>query len=414
MSELRITGGNRLFGEIVISGAKNAVLPILGAAAAIDGKVRIYNSPDITDVNVCAEIIKELGGKTATENGIMDIDCKGICKTEITKYTACKMRSSVTFCGGLLGRFGEVSFPVPGGCILGDRPIDMHIEGFKALGAEVTCHENGFTARGRLRGADIALRFPSVGATQNIMTAACFAEGKTTIRNPSREPETRDLAAFLNMCGAKIQIKADRIEIYGVGALKGCAYSVIPDRIEAGTYLFGTAMAGGKVTLRGITAEELGVVYNILIKTGCNIKCGEDNVTIKSSDRILPLESITASPYPGFPTDLQPQLTAMLSLARGQSIIKETVFNGRNRHIKELNKMGANIHEDNGFVINGVPSLKGAEVCCYDLRGGAALTIAALAAKGKSVIKEPEYIFRGYEDFTRKLKSVGADIEFYP
>ncbi len=413
MSELRIAGGKKLFGKISVSGAKNAILPILGAAAATDGKVTIYNCPDITDVYTSAEIIKELGGNVLFEDGIMYIDSMGINKTSISANTASKMRSSITFCGGLLGRFKEVSFPIPGGCVLGDRPIDLHIDGFKALSAEVFSDESGFTAKGRLKGTDIHLRYPSVGATQNIMTAACFADGKTVIYNPSKEPETKDLADFLNMCGAKINTKSDKIEVEGVGNLSGCFYSVIPDRIEAGTYLFAAAMTGGKITLEGITATELGEVYNVLLKAGCELKSSENSITLKSSGILSPIDKITVSPYPGFPTDLQPQLTSLLSLAKGKSIIEETVFNGRNRHINELNKMGANISEDSSFIINGVPSLHGAEAQCHDLRGGAALTIAALAAKGTSIIKDPEYIFRGYENFVEKLKSLGADIEYY-
>lgn len=410
MTEIRICGGKRLRGEITVSGAKNAVLPELAALVGMKGTGVIYNCPNITDVSVSMEIIRSLGGKAELEDGTVSYDLSGIDSFTIPTDLGCKMRSAITFCGGLLGRFGEVVFSPPGGCVLGERPIDLHLSGFKALGVEVK-EENGLIrVKGRLKGNKIRFRYPSVGATQNIIIAACFAKGQTIVENPSLEPETLDLIGFLNTCGGCIALRGGCIYIEGDRELKAKPYCTMADRIEAGTYLFGAAMAGGKVSLKGINRQGIGAVWDVLEKTGCKISSGRDYITVKSLERLKPVEKTVVKPYPGFPTDLQPQLTAMLALADGKSIVKETVFEGRNRHIGELLKFGADIEENDGFIIRGVKNFTGAHVTAFDLRGGAALCMAALAAEGESHIRDADYIFRGYEKFEEKIKELGGEI----
>lgn len=411
MADMIIKGGNKLFGEVNISGSKNAALPILGAMAAMEGETVLYNCPDITDVNVSMDIIRYLGGEISLEDGAVRADCSGICRAEVPRELGSKMRSSLTFCGGLLGKLGRVRFSPPGGCVLGKRPIDLHLMGFRALGAEIYEENNTIRIQGKLKGADIKLNFPSVGATQNIMIAACFAKGTTVIENPSLEPETRELMSFLNLCGGKTEVREGRIIIEGVGRLTVKPYAIMADRIEAGTYMLGVAMTGGKLSLKGIRYDELGSVCDVLKAAGCEIRGERDRVVIKAVERPRAVGEVRAEPFPGFPTDLQPQLTAMLSVARGISIIKETVFEGRNRHIGELCKMGADIREEKGaFIINGVEGLKASEVNCYDLRGGAAMIIAALAAEGESRLRNVDYVFRGYEDIGKKIGEIGGKV----
>ncbi len=412
VKKLIVKGGNPLVGDCAASGAKNAVLPIIAACCLIKDEVILFNCPDITDVHTSIEIINSLGGNAAFESGVLTINCKDIFKNNIEKEAGEKMRSSVTFCGSLLGRLGEVAFCRPGGCVLGKRPIDLHISAFKALGAEVLERKDGFCIRGRLTGAEINLPLPSVGATQNIILAACLAEGKATIKNPSLEPETLELISFLNRCGAMIRIEFGKIIICGQKELKGCCYSVMADRIEAGTYIFGAIMTGGKVCINGITKEELGICANICEKTGSKLRGGRDFVEITAKKPIRSIPLTVTKPHPGFPTDLQPQLTALLSLARGKSVIKETLFESRNRHIEGLLKFGADIKENDGFIINGVKGFNAANVKAYDLRCGAALLLAALAAEGESSIENADYILRGYEKIEDKIKSMGGNIKF--
>ncbi len=412
MAEMIIKGGNRLFGEVNISGAKNAVLPILGAMAGMRGRAVLYNCPHITDVYVSMEIIRFLGGEISLKEGVAEVLPENIHICSIPEDPGSKMRSSITFCGGLLGRFGKVSFYPPGGCVLGKRPIDLHIKGFKALGAEISEENNMITAKGELKGAEIALGFPSVGATQNIMIAACFAQGTTVIENPSLEPETEELMKYLNICGGDIKKDEGRFIIKGVSELRAKPYSIMSDRIEAGTFMLGAAMTGGKLSLRGIRRDEVGSVCDILMRAGCDIKEDREGVVIKAVERPRAIGEITTGPYPAFPTDLQPQLTAMLSVAAGKSVVRETVFENRDRHIGELIKLGADIKEEGGyFVINGIKALRSGCVVCHDLRGGAAMLMAALAAKGESRLKNAEYIFRGYENIDKKIRDIGGIAE---
>ncbi|MCD8090092.1 MAG: UDP-N-acetylglucosamine 1-carboxyvinyltransferase [Clostridiales bacterium] len=410
MTEINIKGGRRLKGETDVSGAKNAVLPQIAALVGMKGEGVIYNCPDIADVKTSVEIIRNLGGNAGLEEGRLYADLRNIDKFEIPAGPGGKMRSAITFCGGLLGRFGEVVFSEPGGCVLGARPIDIHLNGFKVLGAEVKYEGERIRVRGKLKGSKIKLKYPSVGATQNLIIAACFAEGETVLKNPSLEPETVDLINFLNACGGEIKVRDGCIYIKGEKDLRPKPYRVMADRIEAGTFLFAAAMTGGGISLRGITRKNMGVVWNVLEGCGCELKEEKKVLSLKAPERLKAAKEITVRPYPGFPTDLQPQLTAMLSVAEGRSIINETVFEGRNKHIGQLLKMGADITEEKGFIINGVKSLKGAEVTAFDLRGCAALCLGALGAEGESRIKNAGYIFRGYENFEEKIKDLGGEI----
>lgn len=411
MTVLKISGGAPLKGEIPVSGAKNAALPIIAAATAVKGEVTLTNCPRITDVETSINIIEALGGKAAHKENTLTIDCTNLTSAEVPDVLAKKMRSSLTFCGPLLARTGEVAFTKPGGCILGSRPIDLHLKGFKAMGAGIYEENDKIIMKGKLHGAEIPLSFPSVGATQSLMAAACLARGKTTIINPSKEPETFALADFLLSCGARIGFTNSSIEIEGVEELFPTEREVIPDRIEAGTYLCAAALTGGKITLRGITIPTLGIIAPTLQKTGCILTEAENSVTLTAPPRPLPIEKTIVRPYPAFPTDLQPQLCALLSVATGKSEIKETVFEARNRHIPELRKMGAKIEETDSFLITGVSRLRPAELVAYDLRGGAALLIAALAAKGVSSLKNPEHIFRGYENILGKITALNGKVE---
>ncbi len=412
MPVLRIKGGTPLRGEIYASGAKNAVLPMTAASVLISGKVTLANCPQITDAEASAEIIKALGGNAEFDENTLTIDCTDLSLTRIPQRLCEKMRSSLTFCGPLLARFGCVSFSEPGGCVLGKRPIDLHIMGFKAMGAEVIEERGKITLKGSLKGAEINLPFPSVGATQSLMAAACLAEGTTVITNPSKEPETLALADFLNSCGGKIYFYENRVEIEGVSRLHSAQTRVITDRIEAATYLCAAAATRGEISVKGISLSELGIIGDVLKKTGCVLIEENNAVSLKAPQQLNAVDEITTAPYPGFPTDLQPQICALLSLARGKSIVKETVFEARNRHIWELIKTEAEITEKNGsFIIKGVTSLKGTRLTAFDLRGGAALVIAALSAEGTSEIHNPHHIFRGYENLTQKITALGGNIE---
>lgn len=412
MPVLRIKGGTPLRGEIYASGAKNAVLPMTAASVLINGRVTLTNCPRIADAETSAEIIKALGGCAEFDKNMLTIDCSGLNLTRIPQRLCEKMRSSITFCGPLLARFGCVGFYEPGGCVLGKRPIDLHIKGFKAMGAEVIEERGKITLKGSLKGAKINLPFPSVGATQSLMAAACLAKGTTVITNPSKEPETLALADFLNLCGGKISFYENKVEIEGVNRLHSAQARVIPDRIEAATYLCAAAATKGEITIKGITISELGIIGDVLKKTGCILTEEHNAVFLKAPQRLNAVDGLTTAPYPGFPTDLQPQICALLSLAQGKSVVTETVFEARNRHIPELIKTGAEITEKNrSFIINGVNSLKGAKLTAFDLRGGAALVIAALAAEGTSEIHNPHHIFRGYEGLIQKITSLGGNIE---
>ena len=413
MGEYRIIGGNKLMGHIKIGGSKNAVLPIL-AATVLGKKSIIHNCPKISDTYCTIDILKELGCDVVYEGHTITVDARGIKSCKLSRRHVEKMRSSIIFAGGLLGRFKRFSTHRPGGCKLGARPINMHIDAFRLMGAVIN---NGANIRGmasRLKGTVIPLPSPSVGATQNIMLAAVLAEGKTTIKNAAREPEIIDLQNFLVSAGANITGAGSyEIVIEGVKELHDTEYTIMPDRIVAGTYLASAAATGGHVRLDDIAIEDILPITNILQRTGAEIYPSIRSVAIKAPKSLNNAGYIATGPHPGFPTDMQPQLTALLSSARGDSIIDETIFESRDEHIAELAKMGASIRNVDGrkFHIIGVERLHGATIFAKDLRGGAAMILAGLCAEGESIVKNSIYVERGYEAIHHDLQSLGANIK---
>jgi UDP-N-acetylglucosamine 1-carboxyvinyltransferase len=412
MGEYIIEGGRILSGEVRVSGAKNAALPIIAASLLTPG-VTIYNCPVISDTSVCMDIMRHLGCGCSLVGNVLSIETYGLSGFEISSELCGKMRSSITFLGALMGAFGKAAVYCPGGCRLGKRPVDIHLDALERMGAKVT-EENGLIyCEGRLKGADITLRYPSVGATENIILAAATAIGNTRVKNSAREPEIIALCEFLNRCGAKIAgAGTDSIEIEGVPKLGRCEYEIPGDRIEAGTYMCAAAITGGELFIRGAAEGTLDAVTETIRRCGCVVRSGRHCIYVDAPKRPIGVSGLFTAPYPALPTDMQAPLMAVLSVGMGESDIKETVFEARNRHIYQLNKMGANIACTDGkyFVIHGVERLYGCEVEAEDLRGGAALLLAALAAEGTTVVKNAEYIMRGYECIEKKLSDVGAAI----
>lgn len=411
-----IQGGKPLFGEVEISGAKNAAVAIIPAALLVDGVCRIENIPQISDVTMSLKILEQLGAGIRTINRhTVEIDCSHIRSTRTSYDLARKIRASYYLIGSLLGRFGEAEVAMPGGCNFGGvRPIDQHVKGFTALGAKVLV-EGGFihasAENGRLHGANIYLDVVSVGATMNIMMAAVMAEGNTVIENCAKEPHIVDLANFLNSMGANIRgAGTDTIKIHGVERLRGGSYAIIPDQIEAGTYMAAVAATGGQVLVKNIIPKHMDCITAKLVEMGVEVEEHEDTLLVRRTGK-LRRTNIKTLPYPGFPTDMQPQITAVLSLAEGTSLVTEGVWSSRYRYVDELKRMGASIQvDDKTAVVEGVDHLTGAPIQAYDLRAGAALVIAALAAHGESEISCVQYIERGYEDIVAKLRALGADI----
>ena len=400
-----IHGGHPLFGEVTISGAKNAAVAIIPAALLVDGTCRIENIPQISDVTLFFSILEELGARIRVLNRhAVEIDCHAIHSTRPSYDLARRIRASYYLLGALLGRFGQATVAMPGGCNFGVRPIDQHIKGFTTMGAEVSV-EGGFihTAAkdGRL-----------VGATMNIMMAAALAEGTTTIENAAKEPHIVDLANFLNSMGADIKgAGTDSIKIRGVKKLTGGTYCIIPDQIEAGTYMAAVAAAGGQLLLKNIIPKHMDCISAKLMEMGVAVEENDDTLLVRRSEP-LQKANVKTLPYPGFPTDMQPQIAAVLSLAQGTSLVTEGVY-GANRfkYVDELKRLGAHIQVDGKVaVIEGVDQLVGAPIQACDLRAGAALVIAGLAAKGTTELSCVQYIERGYEDLVGKLRAVGADI----
>lgn len=413
-----IRGGKPLYGEIDISGAKNAAVAIIPAALLVDGVCRIENIPQISDVTMILNILQELGADVRTVNRTtVDIDCSHIRNAKVPNELARKIRASYYLIGALLGRFGSAQVPPPGGCHLGDRPIDQHIKGFVAMGAEVDVRGgfvNAWVKDGkRLNGAQVYLDIVSVGATMNIMLAAVLADGTTIIENAAKEPHIVDLANFLNSMGARIMgAGTDVIKIKGVERLNGGTYSIIPDQIEAGTYMAAVAAAGGEVLIKNVIPKHLECITAKLVETGVEVEERDDAVLVRRApDARLTRTNIKTLPYPGFPTDMQPQMAVVLSLAEGTSVITEGVWDNRYRYVDEIRRMGAQFQVDGKVaVIEGVDHLTGAPVRACDLRAGAAMVIAGLAAHGVTEVDCIHYIERGYEDIVRKLSGVGADI----
>ena len=406
MEQYVIKGGNPLVGEVEIGGAKNAALAILSAAIMTDETILIENLPDVRDINVLLEAIAGIGAQVKINGStINDISVD----YEYIK----KIRASYYLLGALLGKYKHAEVPLPGGCNIGSRPIDQHLKGFRALGADVNILHGAIVAETEnLHGSHIFLDVVSVGATINIMMAASMASGRTTIENAAREPHVVDVANFLNSMGANIKgAGTDVIRIKGVEKLHRTEYSIIPDQIEAGTFMFAAAATGGDVTVKNVIPKHLEATTAKLEEIGCEVEEFDDAVRVRAGKR-LHRTHVKTLPYPGYPTDMQPQIAVTLALAEGTSIVTESIFENRFKYADELSRMGANIKvEGNSAIIDGVRKLTGARVSAPDLRAGAALVIAGLAADGITVVDDIVYIQRGYENFEEKLRSLGAEIE---
>ncbi len=412
MSRFIIEKSGPLRGEIKVTGAKNAVLPIMAAAILAPEKCILEEVPAFSDVQCMTEVLEALGSKVTYNDGVMEIETPEIISYEAPYEQVQSMRASFYIMGPLLARYGKARLPLPGGCAIGSRPIDLHIKGFVALGAHVEFgHGYVEAVAEKLIGANIYLDFPSVGATENIMMAAVLAEGLTVIDNAAQEPEIIDLANFLNKLGAKVSgAGTDSIRIKGVTTLKGARHTVIPDRIEAGTYMIAAAMTGGDLTIQNVVPSHLRPIIAKLREAGVTIEENDDVIRVYC-ERALKRVDIKTMPYPGFPTDLQAQFMALLTLSEGTSVVMETVFENRFMHAGELSKMGANIKiEGHSAFVQGVKELEGAKVKATDLRAGAALILAGLVAEGPTEIYDIYHIDRGYDRIEEKLRAVGAKI----
>ncbi len=407
-------GGIPLAGEVQISGAKNAALGILAASIMTDDDVLIENLPDVKDINVLLEAMQEIGVHVnRIDRHTVKVNARDVHEVSVDDEYIRKIRASYYFIGALLGKYKSAQVPLPGGCNIGSRPIDLHIKGFRALGADVKIERGAVVAQAvDLIGNHIYLDKVSVGATINIMMAACLAEGQTIIENVAKEPHVVDVANFLNSMGANIKgAGTDIIRIRGVRKLHGTEYSIIPDQIEAGTFMCAAAATRGDITVRSVIPKHLEAVSAKLSEIGCEVSEFDDAVRVVCKSR-LHHTNINTLPYPGFPTDMQPQITVILSLAEGTSIVTESIFENRFKYVDELSRMGANIKvEGNVAIIGGVNRFSGVQVNAPDLRAGAALVLAGLAADGFTVVDEIGYIQRGYEHFEDKLGSLGAQIE---
>ena len=415
MKQYIIRGGNPLNGVVTISGAKNAAVAILPATLLINGTCRIENVPDISDIRLLLEILDSMGAIIhRLSPNTLEINCSRVRDSEASDALVRRIRASYYFIGAQLGRFGHARVALPGGCNFGPRPIDQHIKGFETIGAAVEV-KNGFVCASApedgLRGARVNLDMVSVGATMNIMIGAVLASGTTIIENAAKEPHVVDLANFLNAMGAKVSgAGTDIIKIRGVRALHGGLYSIIPDQIEAGTYMAAAAAVGGNVLVQNVIPKHMDCISAKLREMGAEVTEYDDSIRVQSNAR-LRRSNVKTLPYPGFPTDMQPQIAVCMALANGVSIITESIYDTRFRYCAELGRMGANIKVDTKVaVVTGVEKLRGCPVRACDLRAGAAMVIAGLAAEGVTTIEEVEYIERGYENLIGKLRDLGADI----
>ena len=414
MEKLFIQGGRRLSGTVKVSGAKNAVLPVIAASLLASTPSVIEEIPDLDDVKTITEVLQYLGLTTRwQEPGSLFIDSTGVKSCEASYELVRKMRASFLVMGPLLSRFQEARISLPGGCAIGSRPIDLHLKGFEALGAEIILGHGFIEARAPkgLQGAKMYLDFPSVGATENIMMAASLANGQTIIENAAQEPEIVDLANYLNSMGANVRgAGTNAVRIEGVRQLTGTTYAVIPDRIEAGTYMAAAAITGGDVMLKNVLFEHMKPLVAKLREAGVTIDVEVDQIRVNATDGLRAVD-IKTLPYPGFPTDMQAQFMALMTVAKGSSVITETVFENRFMHVDELKRMGANIKIDGRIaMVDGVPRLTGCPVTATDLRAGAALVVAGLAAEGRTEIGSVHHIDRGYDRIVDKLSGLGADI----
>lgn len=415
MDKYLVRGGKELYGEVEISGAKNAAVAIIPAALIVNGVCRIENIPHISDTEMLLSILECLGAKVRHLNPTtMEIDCRNVYMSDAPYDLMRRIRASYYLIGAMLGRFGKAKTTMPGGCNFGVRPIDQHVKGMEALGTKVEITGGfvyGEVPSGRLKGANIYLDKVSVGATMNIMIAAVLAEGRTVIENCAKEPHIVDLANFLNSMGADVRgAGTDTIKINGVDSLHGGSYCIIPDQIEAGTYMAAVAATGGEVRIKNVIPKHLDCISAKLREIGVSIREEEDAVVVERHGA-LRRTNIKTLPYPGFPTDMQPQMSTVLCMAKGTSVVTESVWDNRYKYVNELRKMGAEIQVDgNVAIIEGGKPLSGAPVAACDLRAGAAMVIAGLCAEGLTEVEEIHYIERGYENFVGKLRALGADI----
>ncbi len=414
---LQIQGGNRLHGEIAVQGAKNSALPLAAAAVLCSGETVLHHVPRLTDIWAACRILNRLGCRCRVEGGTVTVQNDGLTAAAIPDEDMRKMRSSIMFLGPVLGKAGECILTMPGGCELGPRPIDMHLSAMRKMGAQIT--ETGGRIRctaARLRGARIPLEYPSVGVTENVITAAALADGETVLTNAAREPEIVDLARFLNQCGARIEGAGEgTVSVSGVEKLQGTEYTVMPDRIAAATWLCAGAATGGTVCVSGVCPQDLESVLAVLEAAGCRLGISGSRIYLDAGGSLHGVRYIRTMPFPGFPTDAQAPVSAMLATAAGISVIEETVFESRYKHIGELLRMGADIRvSGRTAVINGVKKLHGAETTAADLRGGAALCIAALGAEGTSLVRGVCYIDRGYENLHDVFNSLGGAVRRLP
>lgn len=412
MARLIVEKSPPLKGRVTVSGAKNSVLPIMAASIMSEGNIVLQDIPHLEDVDVMKDVLKAIGSQVKSRGGTIEIFTPDILKWEAPNDLVKKMRASFLIMGALLARTGRARMYMPGGCNIGVRPVDLHLKGFSALGTEIIQEHGYIEARAKkLKGTSIYLDFPSVGATENIMMAACFAEGQTVIENAAEEPEIVDLANFLNKMGARIKgAGTDTIKIEGVKQLGSAEHKVIPDRIEVGTFMAAVAITGGDIIIDNVIMDHVVSIAAKLKEAGVEIIPHGNSVRVKS-DGCLKATDVKTLPYPGFPTDMQAPFMALMSVAKGNSVIIETIFENRFLHVEELRRMGAKIKiEGRSAIVEGVPRLTGAQVKATDLRAGAALVLAGLVAEGKTEIIDIFHIDRGYEKLEEKLKGLGAII----
>lgn len=415
MSKLLVTGQKKLSGETYVQGAKNSALPVLAATILTKGENVIYNCPNLSDIDASARILRYLGGRVKRVGEAVLVNCDSIDKYDIPDELMRKTRSSIVFLGAILARTGRAKMSLPGGCEIGLRPIDMHLKALREMGAEIR-EKHGLldcTAPKGLKGTKISLSFPSVGTTEDIMIAACLADGTTTITNAAREPEISDLADYLNKCGAKIYGAGDGVVVIeGVSGLNAVSHSIIPDRIVAATLMSCAAVTGSKITLNGVICSHLSAIIPVFEESGCEVKCGNGKLRISAPEKLKSMKTVRTMPYPGFPTDAQAPMLAASCIAQGTTIFVENIFENRYRHTGELVRMGACIKtEGKVAIVEGVNSLYGAKVEATDLRGAASLVVAGLCAESQTEISGVNYLERGYESLELTLSSLGADIK---
>ncbi|MBS3995390.1 MAG: UDP-N-acetylglucosamine 1-carboxyvinyltransferase [Alkaliphilus sp.] len=413
MSKFIIQGGSKLMGEIRIGGAKNAVLPILAATVMNSAENILFDCPNLKDVDTMISILRAIGCKVKFEDNVLTVDSSTLSSHIIPEHLVREMRSSIFLMGPMLARCGKVKISYPGGCEIGPRPIDLHIKALKELGVKIV-ESHGFLECevANLNGCEIQLDYPSVGATENTMLAAVMAKGTTKIRNAAKEPEIVDLQYFLNGMGAKIHgAGTSEIVIEGRKTLKNTQHKIIPDRIVAGTILVAGAITQGTITLTNVIVDHIRPVISKLKESGCFVLENEHRIKLIAPERLKSIDVIKTLPYPGFPTDMQAQFMALMTIAKGTSMITETIFENRYKHVDELARMGAKVKIDGRVaVVRGVKNLTGANVCSKDLRGGAALVLAGLVAKGQTVVDDIWHIERGYDRFDNMLQQIGSDI----